>query len=615
MAKPTKAARKKELEEQIQEITNKIAAFSDEVGMEERVTLLKLEKDNLEQQIRDLNKIAAGSTPSKEISKLIDALNNETGQWAYITSRQQFINVDNRSKNPAISNVQELAFSVTAACQSLSRKAGLDQGDIQSNELITVFDKTGRSYDSITASFDTLKWSDDTYFNMMTARRQYFCEIIEPIEGETIQYHEAFDILMMSLGDGKEENTKFLETYLAYKRVFPERHVSTPDLILIGLNGGEGKGILTEIAISTFTSAAISRITNKQIGGGFNALLRGAVFAILDDQSKKDMNQEALLSLGGNDTMVIEEKGVDAVNEDKCGNMIILSNKPNIISLAGTGISGVDRRWSYLVTATTFMNAIKAYFLRKDGTEKTDLEAKEYATKVSIEVFKNRQEVSKWISAMIVKHDIKNMNTLLPCHGEDYQRAVASQKDVYSGIFERVVPEMLRDFGFLPLVLIRSIVSVETTIEIKRQDNKFTSKFEIWLEKNGYTVDKRDRTHVNWVWANSQTGLSEVISTKQSTVYVPKGKSPTFDYDISNLLKVRPVKFDGTFTEENYKQEDNIIKDELEIQTQLVPTGYEDADGLAEYEQQEIVVIPTTKPKPTNELMRQLNNKLTGENK
>lgn len=605
MAKPTKAQVKKALQEQIAEIETKIGVFKEEDGMEDRVKLLELEKDNLEQQIKDLKR-AGSSNQSSEFDKIINTLNSETGQWAYITSRQQFINVDNRSKNLAVSNVQELAFSVTAACQSLSRKAGLDQGELQSNELITIFDKTGRSYDSITASFDVQKWNDDTYFNMMTARKQYFCEIIEPVDDQPIAYHEAFDILMRSLGDGKEENTKFLETYLAYKRVFPERHVSTPDLILIGLNGGEGKGILTEIAISVFTSAAISKLTNKQIGGGFNALLRGAVLAILDDQSKKDMNQEALLSLGGNDTMVIEQKGVDAVNEDKCGNMMIMSNKPNIISLAGTGISGVDRRWSYLVTSTTFMNAIKEYFLSKENRQLTDLEAKEYAGKVSTEVFKNRIEVSKWISAMIIKHDIKNMKTLLPCHGEDYQRAVSSQKDVFSSIFERIVPEMLRDFGFLPLVLIRSIVSVETSIEFKRNDAKFTSKFEIWLEKNGYQVDKRERTHVNWIWKNAETGLEDIICTKQSTVFVPKGKNPSYDFDLSNILKVRPIIFNGEITEENYKQEDNIIKDDLEFQTQLVPTGYEDSDGLPEYEAQE---VPVEKKPAVFEMLRRLSKK------
>jgi hypothetical protein len=596
----SKTQQKKELKNRIIELENDIKTLT-KLGVDQsKIDEVTNELNLLTSELALLDKPAGGI--SKEQKAIVTALQNEDGIWAYITGKQHFIHYRNRSENPAVANVQELVFSPTAAVQRFTKVAGLNHGDIGVNDLLNVFDKTGLSYDAVTASFDVKKWSTQDYFNTMSAKQRYFCDL--SYAEEDLDYHESFDILMQSLGDRREENINFLETYLAYKRLYPERHINTPDLIMIGLCGGEGKGLYTSIAVSAFTSNAVSKMTTKQINGGFNALLRGAVMCVLDDQSKKDMPQEALLSLGGSETMVVEQKGVDAVNEDKCGNMMIMSNNPNIVRLAGTGISGVDRRWSYLVTSKTFMEEIKTYHQEKHGLLMTDVDAKEYAGKAAREVFSNRIEVGKWISAMIIKHGVDKMKTLLPLHGSDYRAAICGQKDVMTEIFERVVPDMLQKNGFIPLSIVKSIVEVESGVEVSKSRSHFSEKLEVWMRKTGIVFEK-DKKRVQWLW-DTEAGIPSSVGTQQTTVYRTRQKRDDFAFALNGILKRKPTTFDGTFIESEYLQEEFIDTD-VEVIEQMTATGVTDDEGNMEYAPQSIVVRQKNTGTALQEMLAKLN--------
>ena len=113
----------------------------------------------------------------------------------------------------------------------------------------------GRVHKDLTYSYRDLPNGD--YFNMVSRKNW-----LKPAEG---QHHWLFDVLMFTLGGGKDENIEHLERVITYKYMHPEEF-RLPCLLIHG-EGGIGKNLLVDkILHLIFDGQTVSLLSDNALG-------------------------------------------------------------------------------------------------------------------------------------------------------------------------------------------------------------------------------------------------------------------------------------------------------------------------------------------------------------
>jgi hypothetical protein len=358
---------------------------------------------------------------------------------------------------------------------------------IDQEQVKRLFQVTHNDYYNITGSFNDYKWNSNYVYNKMKIIKQFW---VQPTDDFT-NYNTDFDFLMYCVGGGKEENITHLESWIAYKWYYPERNANIPNIDLGGYPGGNGKGRFIELLKTIFTHGCVVPAALKELTDGFNASWETAVILYYDEPASGELPEGKLKNATGGEEQRIEKKGVDAYTADRNYNMVFTSNNPNgVIKLAGTGTSGEDRRWSVMTTNKVMVDELinKGY---------NNEEAKVKTNEIN-NLLKNREEVSKWLMHLLIKHDILDMQILHPLHGIDYDKRFEDQKDTTQLIFDSLMP-ILTECGIITLDILTQAVH-ELTNNNKMSSQKISNKFSRYLEqcKIKFEYVKKERIVINY---------------------------------------------------------------------------------------------------------------------
>ena len=475
--------KRKEIEKQLQ-------TESDEAVKELRVK--KLEEVNcqiteLEEELEKLseqNKKALTGTIADLISNTGVADPLEHLHMAYIASDNRYLIINNTSEDPKQVNIQEKTLETTKIIGTLNaltgRAAHFDE--IGDKGVRQAFEWAGASYYMQTSSFDAKKWKKTQVFNTLEVQRKFWAPTDIGIE-----YNELFDDLIYCLGGGKQENIDHLEQWVAYKYLHPEKVTITPGINLTGIPGGNGKGMFTVLLTSIFTGMGVSLIRSKNLTGGFNAIMKGKVIGVLDDEKKEDFPHTELKQTAGNGSQVIEPKGVDAYTVDATANIIVFDNG-GLVKLVGGGSGGEDRRWSILFTEIVLLEHLQ----QKYGCSYS--EAQELADGLG-GIIADRRECGKWLAAVIERHNMRQVALLKALHGHDYRQRLNDQRDQWVNVFESILP-VLKEQGLIPFKFIKEIIEAVTGKSVTKPAD-LSTRFDEFLSRNGYKgVEKESSANI-----------------------------------------------------------------------------------------------------------------------
>ena len=401
-------------------------------------------------------------------------------------------------------------------------KMGSCQLYSDSHSVSRLFQVTHNDYYGMTGSFNNEKWNEKLVYNKMKIIEKFW---VQPTEDTA--YNTDFDFLMYCVGGGKLENIEHLEKWVAYKWMYPQRNANIPNIDLGGYPGGNGKGRFVELLKTIFTHGCVVPAALKELTDGFNASWETAVILYYDEPANNELPEGKLKNATGGEEQRIEKKGVDAYTADRNYNMIFTSNNPNgVIKLAGTGSSGEDRRWSVLTTNKVMVDEIM--------TAGLDNEQAKVRTNEINNLLKNREEVSKWLSHLLQKHDVQNMQILYPLHGQDYQKRFEDQKDTVQLVFDGLMPS-LSISGVLTLdVLVQAVHELTNNTKLTRQ--KIDSKFQRYLEQNRIKFEYIKNSRLNLLYDG------QFVETVQKSYYQLPQSSTNYGLDYKLFSTVVPGK-------------------------------------------------------------------------
>jgi len=438
---------------------------------------------NVESDINDLSieRDAILESKKKSARQVLDDVIKDN-EIAYIASDDKYILIRNYSDTDKRVNLAEKTLAkekIVGVLNVLSGASGTFD-DLNSVEIRQCFERNKKSFLIKTSSFDKTKWRETEVYNTILQQKKFWAPIWKNEETKeliTDDYDTAFDDVLYSLAGGKAENIEYIEKWVAFKRLYPEKCKITPGINITGVPGGNGKGMFGQILTSIFTDKGVSTVKAKNFTGGFNQILEGKVIGILDDEDKNKFPHSELKQVAGNQSIVIEPKGVDAYSVDSTANIIVFDNT-GLVKLVGGGSSGEDRRWGIIITNTTLLEILQDKY-------QIDIDqARSLAKAYSEQIFEDRIACGRWLAHLIRKYDILDMDVLAPLHGTDYFARLAEQKDEWTEIFDQILPIIVNQ-GFIPFKFIKEIVEA-TTGEKIRKPATLSKKFDEYMTRKGF---------------------------------------------------------------------------------------------------------------------------------
>lgn len=457
-----------------------------------QIEMIQLDLKELGDIVEEINQITKKLT-QKEESELIENLikKNHIGYLIednkFIYCLQMAVENNNGVVNPQFRTV-ETSKIVNVLNKMANHKLQTDPYNVQS-----LFQVTKNDYYGMTGSFNDEKWDNTMVYNKMSVIREFWVK-----ETTDTNYNPDFDFLMYCVGGGKQENIEHLEKWIAYKWKYPQRNANIPNIDLGGYPGGNGKGRFIELLKTIFTHGCVVPAALKELTDGFNASWETAVILYYDEPASGELPEGKLKNATGGEEQRIEKKGIDAYTADRNYNMIFTSNNPNgVVKLAGTGSSGEDRRWSVVTTDKVMVDEIMVAGLNNE-------QAKVRTNEIN-NLIKNREEVSKWLSHLLIKHDIDNLQILHSLHGVDYNKRFEDQKDTVQLVFDSLMPTFT-ECGILTLDVLTQAVH-ELTNNTKLSSQQIAKRFTRYLDqsKTKYEYVKKERIHLLYDGSNSET--------------------------------------------------------------------------------------------------------------
>ena len=457
-----------------------------------KIEMLQLdlkEMGDIQEEIHQITK----KLTQKEEGELIETLikKNHIGYLIednkFIYCLQMAVENNNGVVNPQFRTV-ETSKIVNVLNKMANFKLQTDSYNVQS-----LFQVTKNDYYGMTGSFNDEKWDNTMVYNKMSVIREFWVKEIPDTN-----YNPDFDFLMYCVGGGKQENIEHLEKWIAYKWKYPQRNANIPNIDLGGYPGGNGKGRFIELLKTIFTHGCVVPAALKELTDGFNASWETAVILYYDEPATGELPEGKLKNATGGEEQRIEKKGIDAYTADRNYNMIFTSNNPNgVVKLAGTGGSGEDRRWSVITTDKVMVDEIMVAGLDNEG-------AKVRTNEIN-NLLKNREEVSKWLSYLLIKHDVENMQILHSLHGQDYKKRFEDQKDTVQLVFDSLMPTF-NHCGIITLDVLTQAVH-ELTNNTKLSSQQIAKRFTRYLDqaKTKYEYLKKERIHLLYDGSVSET--------------------------------------------------------------------------------------------------------------
>lgn len=486
MTKPVNKVTLENLESRIKIIKSKHTEQQKKYANETNDKIKQILYDEIqiiESDLRDLTQERDAILESKKkgARQVLDDVIKDN-EIAYIASDDKYVLIRNYSDTEKRVNLAEKTLAkekIVGVLNVLSGASGTFD-DLNSVEIRQCFERNKKSFLIKTSSFDKTKWRETEVYNTILQQKKFWAPIWRNEAAQELiddAYDPAFDDVLYSLAGGKQENIEYIEKWVAFKRLYPEKCKITPGINITGVPGGNGKGMFGQILTSIFTDKGVSTVKAKNFTGGFNQILEGKVIGILDDEDKNKFPHSELKQVAGNQSIVIEPKGVDAYSVDSTANIIVFDNT-GLVKLVGGGSSGEDRRWGIVITNTTLLEILQdKYQIDMD-------QARSLAKAYSEQIFEDRIACGKWLAHLIRKYDILNMDVLAPLHGADYAARLAEQKDEWTELFDQLLPVIVNQ-GFIPFKFVKEIIEASTGEKIKKPAT-LSKKFDEYMTRKGF---------------------------------------------------------------------------------------------------------------------------------
>tara|TARA_R110001599_G_scaffold160195_1_gene347915 strand:+ start:1794 stop:4343 length:2550 start_codon:yes stop_codon:yes gene_type:complete len=249
---------------------------------------------------------------------------------------------------------------------------------------------------------------------------------LQPVEGD---YHEVFDILIMSLGGNKEENMLHIKEVIGWKYLHPDDY-KMPVIVLSG-EGGAGKDLIIKDVLKTiYGFHQIAVITQDEITD-FNGLIAGKMAVLINENTIDKTNMEKMKNLFASKYLNVNEKHQVAFMGENTPLYFIASNEVlGAILLSG---NKSDRRFSILQIPKSIPEVISNL---KNWTYEKSL--KWWFS--NLHKLSDPIEVAKWLNHIVeIAKELESMPTEL--HGDDHKRLIKTQSGplewLYEHIFER----------------------------------------------------------------------------------------------------------------------------------------------------------------------------------
>jgi predicted RNA-binding protein len=512
---------------------------------------------------------------------------------AFVIERGEYVYVDNYSITPQKPNVLFRNIEPNKFIQELAVGLGIKIWHLPAPRVIDLFNSVGRTYHMSRYSIDSRLWNSSKVYLPIKHMEPYFINRDE-VEGE---YSEYFDWLMYSLSGGKLENQEHIERWIVHKVINYSKAVTTPDIVIVGHVGGNGKGILQAIVRLMFPASLSGKATTKTLKSQFTAILVGKLIVFFDDQDSKEISLDVVKQMAGAETMVFEEKGKDQYEAEKTHSSAWFAQELPFRLTPGGKEGGVDRRFSIMRTNITFLESIRKHY--KTDKPVTVEESKDVAENIVKEFLINRVEVAKWFKHLQAKYpEIDESYTLKALHGEDYQYFLDQQNLGIDKVWDKLVVPVLKEGGAVPLFVIKELVR---HLETNHSDKKIANMLRTVIDQSNMSVVV-DRQYMTIT-------PSIVNKTKQFTVVRPKSledwTNRDFDWSLVSRTPYNSARLTGT----PLIQEDDFCFG-APIDDVAIPVGiafWEDDDHsdpvVPDYREQD-------RPPTANDVMKRLNSTL-----
>jgi hypothetical protein len=330
----------------------------------------------------------------------------------------------------------------------------------------------GRIHKDMTYSYRDLPNGD--YFNMVSRTNW-----LKPADG---QHHWLFELLMFTLGGGKDENIEHLERVIAYKYMHPEEF-RLPCLLIHG-EGGIGKNLLVDkILHLIFDSQTVSLLSDNALGQ-FNSLIKGKAVALIDESAADNTSRSKVKSIVHNGRLTLNEKFMPECKIDNTPLWIIGTNE----SEGGIFLdrSEADRRFSVIHAekGRTLVQNIA------DAHDWTLLDGQQWMVTEGNRICGDVREVAKWLGHLTRRYG--NQPLPLALHGEDFRRLLDIQKPMDEGIAEAVFLDP--DFLYIePKVAYHGYKQLALRSGKKPVgENKFVAMIEGWLKAHQPAIKAKE---------------------------------------------------------------------------------------------------------------------------
>lgn len=423
--------------DQIKECQSRIDTLT-----QERETIKKVEvkegEINVEEQLK---------------SKIINWLNQHPSAY-YIAKTNQYVLVEDHADDCSMQNVSLNSWEEKPFIVKLARGIDVDQSKLTTTFIKSVFQSQNRIKDNLVYSVSKGKWNHDTYIPY-TFMEPYFINN-RKIDTRLVNPEFYFNILMHSLSGGKQENQDHIEQWVLHKVINYQSPINTPELVIIGHVGGEGKGTFYSIVKQMFPSGLVGLANTKTLTGGFNRVLENKLVAVFDDQKTSDIPFDVVKQYSGNEEIIIEGKGADQINAEKCFSGLWLANHLPFPLDAGDD-TGVYRRFSFITTNIKFFDALKE--LDPKARHLNENEIKKHGQDVIEKILHNTTYIAGWFNYLKNKHtNVYVGSTINALHGQDYNSLKQQNETTFDRIWRVLVEPALANGQTMPVFVINEII-------------------------------------------------------------------------------------------------------------------------------------------------------------
>lgn len=517
-----------------------------------KIELLQVSLFELESDLKDLTRTKDDETEEKIQAALHSVRTNiiETNNSvAYIISDDRFISIKDYSCSRGAQNVVIDKFEPSVFVKHVANITKLKSWHLPIPRVIDLFNSVDRSFTHSRFTINTVNWDKDVY-KPIEHMRNYFIDKLQLTADEdefaTDSVH-YFDWLMYSLSGGKQENKEHLERWIVHKIINYHKAVTTPDVIVVGHVGGNGKGIIQAIIRIMLPAILSGNANTKTLTNNFNAIMLGKLIVFFDDQVSKEIPLDVVKQLAGSETMIFEEKGKDQFNGEKTHSSAWFAQQlPFRLTPAGQE-GGVDRRFSVMRTNITFLESIRKHMLESTGVAISVEDSKDHAEVIVSNVLLNRICIAKWFQTLLQKYpDINSDYSLKALHGQDYHYFLDQQKDRLEEIFKDLIKPVIENGGAVPIFVIREIIrlsneTIPHQITLKKKLSELASQNKIELVFGRRFVEIMSNTSITKMQASA-------ITMKGNTVAVP-----AFDWSlVSSKAFKKPGKGEDYINDEDF---------------------------------------------------------------